>query len=159
MTASEAVPLSALARLVAAAPPRPPEPGVVYRHLDATGNLLYVGSTTARAMRTRQLGHVRSARWWRFVARVEYDQHEGRRAALGAERTEIHTRSPIFNRTRPGGIDEQEAREAAYLAAHADVRDEWRPVMRALRRLDPVTRRARIDVLLRAVGVPAEVTP
>lgn len=105
-------------------------------------------------MRRRQLSHASAARWWRFVARVEHEEYQTRRAALDAERAEIHATSPIFNRNRPGDVEEHEAREIEYLGAHADVPDEWGPVLRSFRKLDPVTRRARIDVLLIGIGVP-----
>lgn len=156
MTGQEAAPRDALSRLLAMTPPRPPERGVVYRHLDADGAALYVGSTTVLAMRTRQLTHARAARWWRFVVVVKHEKHENRRAALDAERAEIHAKLPIFNRNRPGDVEEHETAEAVYLAAHPDVHDEWGPALRSLRKLDPVTRRGRIDVLLRTVGVGLE---
>lgn len=88
------------------------------------------------------------------MVRVEHEEHENRRAALDAERAEIHAATPIFNRNRPGGIEEHEAREFAYLAAHSCVPDWWGPKLRSLRKLDPVTRRAHVDVLLSGIGVP-----
>lgn len=89
--------------------------GVLYRHLDADGCLLYVGSTDERQDRKRHLGHARAGRWWPFVDRIEREALPNRRAAYLAETVVILAERPIFNRTS-GGPD-QEQRESAYLTA------------------------------------------
>jgi excinuclease UvrABC nuclease subunit len=103
----------------------PPAPGMVYRHLDPAGLLLYVGSCQARHLRDRHAAHARQARWWRYVARIEHEiVLPDRRAAYLAEAALIRAERPVFNRSLRSLLVEQEAREAAYVTAHAHL-DLW----------------------------------
>lgn len=106
----------AFATAMLAAPPAPAVPGILYRHFDSGGQLLYVGVTDAVVDKARQLAHGRTARWWSFVDRIERQQMADRRTAALAEPRVIAAERPIFNRTAHNGRD-QAAREAAYLAS------------------------------------------
>lgn len=121
-------------------------PTVLYRHFDTDGNLLYVGSTELRRLRDRHLGHVRNARWWLYVARVEHEEVEDRRNAYKAETAAIHAERPVFNRT--SGSDDQQEREAEYIRHHSAIRAVEVPVW------PRPARTAQLDRILREVGVP-----
>lgn len=142
-----------LFRLLAAIPARRPDRGIVYRHYDGSGTLLYVDSTTAgRHFRERQVKHVGSARWWRWVTEVTSEPHPDRRAAYLAETTAIHVERPVFN-TLAADPFAQETAEARYVAANQHVVDRWSPKRAALRGLSPGARRAGFDEILRQAGV------
>lgn len=133
----------------------PPDPRrvVLYRHYDRDGALLYLGCGERRAMRTRHLDYARTARWWRFVARVEIGIEVERRGGLAARRRAVAAERPVFNHVGLYGADEQEAWEAHYLREHADVRGPaWlEPAARRRMRRPQVTRR--MDDMLRDLGV------
>lgn len=68
---------------------------VVYRFFDASGDLLYIGSSGNFA---RRLAQHRAARpWWHEVATHTLEQHPTRRAAEAAERAAIFTERPRYN--------------------------------------------------------------
>lgn len=87
--------------------------GIIYRHFDAADVLLYIGITDDRSDVERQKSHARTARWWRFVHRIERETVPDRRAASRAEMGAIRAERPIFNR-RPHDAG-QVKREAAYM--------------------------------------------
>lgn len=133
-------------------PPEKPRPGILYRHYDADGVLLYIGSTDTQQMRDRHAAHAREARWWRYVARVEHEQVlPDRRAAFHAEGPAIRAELPVFNRASPQFIDEQELREARYVQEHSDVPYRWPRARRA--GTTRLQRRDEIDAMLRELGV------
>jgi hypothetical protein len=67
----------------------------VYRCYDASGRLLYIGSTVDTAVRFRQ--HERTADWWPYVARTEVEAFDSTDAALAAETRAIGTEHPRWN--------------------------------------------------------------
>lgn len=94
-----------------------PARGVLYRHYDRSGRLLYVGSSDVRKCESRQGDHAKGARWWPYVARIEREEHPSRRAAYLAEFAAIKAERPIFNRTSKTLAVLQADREARYVAA------------------------------------------
>ena len=93
-----------------------PTPGVVYRHYDRDGVLLYIGSSDVYKFPSRQDDHAKAARWWRYVARIEHEVvPPDRRAAYLAEFAAMKTERPIFNRTSRTLAVWQQARESDYL--------------------------------------------
>jgi predicted GIY-YIG superfamily endonuclease len=68
---------------------------VVYRHLSADGELLYVGVTGDPYERMK--AHRRTSSWWPQVARLVIRVYPSRRAALDAERHAIASESPRYN--------------------------------------------------------------
>lgn len=131
-------------------PPPLAEPGSVYRHFDAGGRLLYVGSTATHKIRDRHIIHSREARWWRFIARVEHIDCSTRREAYSLETATIRSDRPIFNRT--SGDAAQSTREQQYLDSFGDQLAPW--AARELPARSRSERTAQIDLMLRSIGVP-----
>lgn len=73
----------------------------VYRHISATGDLLYAGITSDIWRRMGQ--HAAAAIWWPSVARIEWDVYELRREAEYVEAWLIHEYLPPHNRHGKGG--------------------------------------------------------
>ena len=69
---------------------------VVYRCLDATGRLLYVGSTGNGAT-TRLQFHEKNAAWWPDVVDVQMEHFPTLEAARAAESLAIRTEHPAHN--------------------------------------------------------------
>lgn len=76
-------------------------PTAVYRHFDACGRLLYVGSTSDPEARWKQ--HQRQSGWVMagLVDSVTIEWWPSRAAARTAERAAIRNENPIYNRLRP----------------------------------------------------------
>jgi hypothetical protein len=126
--------------------------GLVYRHFDAVGELLYIGKTTAGVLRDRHLSHALRARWWRFVTQVRCERYGDQRGVSLAEAEAIQTEAPIFNRTLKGRG--QEAREQEYLRRHAHVQDRWIGVaVRVRPHLGPVEKGEAANAMLRELGI------
>jgi hypothetical protein len=68
----------------------------VYRFFDATGQVLYIGSTISIARRRKQ--HT-TAPWWPAVAAERVDQYPTRAEAATAEVRAIKAELPLHNRT------------------------------------------------------------
>lgn len=82
-------------------PPVPTgDPIALYRHVDARGELLYVGITSDPTRRWTE--HLETSLWSRFAAATYVQWFHVRRAALAAERSAIKHEYPIFNTARPG---------------------------------------------------------
>lgn len=68
----------------------------VYRHFDATGQLLYVGCAANPSARMGQ--HVSRSPWATSVTLITVQWHPNKAAALEAETAAIAAESPVFNR-------------------------------------------------------------
>lgn len=67
----------------------------LYRHYNASGQLLYVGISLHAAMRF--IGHKATADWLYQVSRIDVEWHCGRKQAEAAELKAIQTESPLHN--------------------------------------------------------------
>ena len=86
---------------------------VLYRHFDADGELLYVGSSIAFFART--MIHVYGAKWAKMVTRIELEHFDDKRTCELAEQSAILIEGPKFNKRdyaraikRRGGLDSEE---------------------------------------------------
>lgn len=68
----------------------------LYRHFDASGQLLYVGFSLRG--HERQEKHRKQAPWWDRVARIEIQKFQTEAEARAAERLEIAAHRPLMNR-------------------------------------------------------------
>lgn len=68
---------------------------IVYRLVDHTGRLLYVGITSS--IQTRLAEHQLHQSWWPEVATITTEVHEDHRSAIAAEREAIQQEQPAFN--------------------------------------------------------------
>lgn len=96
---------------------------LMYRHRDADEALLYIGLSDEAAFRIRHHHHMRDARWWRFVARIDVDLLTDRHIAYRQELDAITRERPIFN--RKGCDEDQPAREEEYWLTHPGVAAWW----------------------------------
>ena len=69
----------------------------LYRHLNASGALLYVGIATDPGVRLS--AHLSSSAWAAMIASMQMEWHENRAAALVAEASAILNERPSFNRS------------------------------------------------------------
>lgn len=69
----------------------------LYRHYDAAGVLLYVGTSLSTVKRTAQ--HMAGAGWSHTIAKIDIERFPFRWLALEAEKTAIMTEAPLFNVT------------------------------------------------------------
>lgn len=76
-------------------PPKYEKRPCVYRHFDASGELLYIGACTSYAHREQQ--HRSRSAWWPKIARVTFEYHETLREAFEAERAAIWFEKPPHN--------------------------------------------------------------
>lgn len=67
----------------------------LYRHLDASGRLLYVGISLSTAIRL--MAHRHSSPWFDQIANITIERFDSREAALHAETMAIITEKPIYN--------------------------------------------------------------
>jgi hypothetical protein len=118
--------LEVIHSLGALAQATPATPGVVYRHFDDAGVLLYIGSTDKHQFRSRQFDHAKDGRWWRYVDRIEQERTPSRRDAYLAETPAIAAERPVFNRQWSRG--DQPHREAEYVRSRAGRADRWPPL-------------------------------
>ncbi|OJY47575.1 hypothetical protein [Pseudonocardia sp. 73-21] len=116
ISAEEMQALKFASAMLAAYGDEPPAAGLLYRHRDRDGVLLYIGISDVYKNRERQKSHARTARWWPYVDRIDYEEMPTRRDASRAEPVAIRSEHPVFNRTVQNGTDQPE-REAAYLAS------------------------------------------
>lgn len=72
----------------------------VYRCFDASGRLLYIGSSKCVAMRLR--GHESTSPWWPDVARTEVESHDNVLSARAAEARAIPAEQPLYNKMLRG---------------------------------------------------------
>lgn len=79
--------------------PERPAPGdpshFMYRHFDADGRVLYIG--TARQPDTRTSRHRVASPWWSRVSRIEWERHASHQEARRAEIAAIEREQPIYN--------------------------------------------------------------
>lgn len=80
-----------------------PQPVAIYRHVDSSGELLYVGITSDPVRRWAQ--HRETSVWVRFVADTTVNWLKDRTTALRAEKQAIAIERPLFNVARPGGYE------------------------------------------------------
>ena len=81
-------------------------PADVYRCVDQSGRLLYVGMSWAVLDRLRQ--HRMSARktWWDLVARIEVERFATANAASQVEMATIRSERPIYNKLgKPNSLE------------------------------------------------------
>jgi hypothetical protein len=102
--------------------PEPFTPGVVYRHYDRVGVLLYIGSSDDRSIEVREQAHARTSRWWKYVDTITKEATPDRQSALRVERAAIAAERPIFNRSKRS--PERDAREAAYIRSREESRED-----------------------------------
>jgi len=97
----------------------------LYRHFDATGNLLYVGISNQTIVR---LGQHKSSSWFREISRVEIEHCQTREYAEFLEAYAVRYEKPRCNRVQPQydacsptltSIVVQEARNEAWVKAWA----------------------------------------
>lgn len=74
----------------------------LYRHFDASGQLLYVGISKNALCR---LGGHKNATWYRDLARISVEHHKSRAHALYAEAIAIRDEKPLYNKNQPTPID------------------------------------------------------
>lgn len=67
----------------------------LYRHFDASGELLYVGISLNTVARTQQ--HAYGALWFEQIKRIEIEWHANRPAAEAAEVQAIRSELPLHN--------------------------------------------------------------
>ena len=82
----------------------------VYRHFDADGRLLYVGSSADPFKRLAQ--HVATSKWMLDVAVVTLEKHETVSAMVNAERAAVMAQNPANNinlMSKPGIISRRDA--------------------------------------------------
>lgn len=77
------------------------QPHALYRFLDTSGELLYVGVTNNPSRRFTQHGVSRD--WWHEVETIRMERHESREAVLEAERAAIIAERPRYNVKHNGG--------------------------------------------------------
>lgn len=68
---------------------------VLYRHLDSSRRLLYVGISDDLRARSRR--HLKESRWARYVAEVQAESAGSRASAAAAEALAISSECPMFN--------------------------------------------------------------
>lgn len=78
------------------------EATALYRHYDATGQLLYVGISNDYARRTDE--HAASKPWWSEVAETRVEHFPSRKDALAAERRAIASEAPLYNVQHAGRV-------------------------------------------------------
>ena len=76
-------------------------PHYLYRHFDADGCLLYVGTSMKPDKRTYQ--HSKNADWFSGVETVKIELVDSKRAAMAAESRVIREENPKYNRMDSGG--------------------------------------------------------
>ena len=67
----------------------------LYRHWDASGNLLYVG--VSASIGSRLSAHRRESHWFQDIVNVTIEYHDTRRQALDAEEAAIKGEKPKHN--------------------------------------------------------------
>lgn len=67
----------------------------LYRHFDANGDLLYVGTSLSAVKRLGQ--HKYNSVWFSQIARVDIEMFESRNLALQAEEIAIKSEFPLYN--------------------------------------------------------------
>lgn len=80
---------------------QPQQQVALYRHYDASGELLYIGITNSPPLRWAQ--HLERTVWARFVTASTLAWYPDRSAAAASERAAIRRERPLFNVARPGG--------------------------------------------------------
>lgn len=119
---------------------------VMYRCFDASGRLIYVGST---ARWGRRMGEHRKQSWWfPLMARLKTVEHPTLESARAAEATAIQEEQPAFNwrDTGRGWL----GRRDAWTAADRALYDEWHDQPGASFNVTPPLRNRRA---LRAAGI------
>jgi hypothetical protein len=75
--------------------PKPERKTCVYRHFDAAGQLLYVGSSVSP--KSRRHGHSSSSPWYSQSVCMTEEWFDSQREALDAELRAIKAEGPIYN--------------------------------------------------------------
>jgi ATP-dependent protease La (Lon)-like substrate-binding protein/GIY-YIG catalytic domain-containing protein len=76
--------------------------GFVYRHFDAEGRLMYIGSTKSIPNRTGD--HQKGAPWWHDVARITVERYPTREEAYAVEKIAIKSEKPKYNKIHKQSI-------------------------------------------------------
>lgn len=70
---------------------------VLYRILDSSGTLLYVGATTNPKLRFSAAGHAGDKSWWSEVATISLQHFDDLDSLIAAEREAIESENPQHN--------------------------------------------------------------
>ncbi len=70
-------------------------PGVLYRHFDKDGRLLYIGESCR--ILDRVLQHEKDARWFKEIVSITLEHFPTRLAARVAEKPAIAAEKPLYN--------------------------------------------------------------
>jgi excinuclease UvrABC nuclease subunit len=76
----------------------------LYRHFNATGELLYVGRTI-RPVLQRQHEHLKTKKWWNEVTLTNYERFSTVEELKTAELDAIRSEHPRYNLTHNGRRD------------------------------------------------------
>ncbi len=68
----------------------------LYRHIDDTGRLLYVGCTSMPLVRV--MTHLYGSEWARRIVRIDLEHFDTKAEALAAEQHAARTEAPLYNR-------------------------------------------------------------
>lgn len=120
-------------------------PMFVYRLLDESGALLYVG--VSNMLRARLRKHRDTKPWWSDVTAIRVEQYRTRSEALAVERSAIATEEPVHN-LHPGHFDESPAEEPVPAGPQVSG-----PVHQVLDHVDPDRRQDRSQTVLTDVAV------
>ena len=74
-------------------------PYCVYRIFDKDGTLLYVG-VSREPLRRLQQHKSKKVKWFRFIARIDFEWHLDRVSANKAETEAIEKEAPSYNRNK-----------------------------------------------------------
>lgn len=112
----------------------------LYRHFNASGDLLYVGVSLSTVARLKQ--HRTNSNWFELIDRITIERFKSRDQALEAERKAIETETPLhnimFNKVVP--LHQQKIRTRA-----VDSREE---LLARVTRFNPIYRVADAAALL-----------
>lgn len=113
-------------------------PTLLYRLMDDSGALLYVGVTSS--LRVRLRSHRSTQPWWADVVTAVVETYEDRSEALAAERSAIASEGPRFNQQegegpdRPSGLGPPVPVGPAVAGPLSDVLDAIEPDRRRIAR-------------------------
>lgn len=70
--------------------------GVLYRHYDSAGRLLYIGQTVSAF--GRMMAHVHGSAWAEQIAKITLEHFQCRGEARCAEAEAIEAEKPLYNK-------------------------------------------------------------